>query len=298
MVKRIAAISVALFTLCASASLHAQDKSATNDSPQQAQTPAAAQQPAAAPQQAQAAPAAPEKETWKAPFGGTFNANFTFATDYSYRGISQTSRNPAFQMGFGYETAQISENIPISAYASAWGSNVIFPGTGATFELDTIAGLRLKALNEKLLVDLSWMRYNYPGSNPDIGFIEYGLLLGYDFDVAQLTFGLHYSPNFFANSGLAWYKQLLATVPLPFIKLHEDLAFKLFGSVGTQYVANNTAYGISSNNYWDWQVGLTMTAFTVDFSVSYVGTSVSPYQDCANTQNCANRVLFTVSKTF
>lgn len=273
-----------LFAFAASASTARSQDGPVGNSPQQAQ--------AAAPA------AAEEKPSWKGPFGGTFNANFTFATDYSYRGISQTMRNPAFQMGFGYETPQISDKIPVSAYISTWGSNVIFPGTGATFELDTIGGLRLKALNEKLLVDLSWMRYNYPGSVPDIGFQEYGLLVGYDFDVAQLTFGVHYSPNFFNSSGYAWYKQLLASVPLPFIKLHEDIAFKLFGSIGNQFVANNAAYGISSNNYWDWQTGLTMTAFTVDFSVSYIGTSVSSYQNCGNTQNCANRVLFTVSKTF
>ncbi|SKA32692.1 conserved hypothetical protein, partial [Enhydrobacter aerosaccus] len=138
----------------------------------QAQTQAPAQ-PAPPAQQTQPPAAAPaEKETWKGPFGGTFNANFAITTDYSYRGISQTQRNPAFQMGFGYETPQVSEKVPLSAYASLWGSNVSFPGTGASVEIDTVAGLRLKALNEKLLVDLSWMRYNYPGSTPDIGFIE------------------------------------------------------------------------------------------------------------------------------
>ena len=33
---------------------------------------------------------AEEKETWKGPFGGTFSAGMTIASDYSYRGISQT----------------------------------------------------------------------------------------------------------------------------------------------------------------------------------------------------------------
>ncbi|SKA26943.1 conserved hypothetical protein, partial [Enhydrobacter aerosaccus] len=161
MLKKIAAIGVGLFTLYAAGAVQAQDKPTQASSSDQQPT-----------QQAQTAAAPAEKETWKGPFGGTFNANFAIATDYSYRGISQTQRNPAFQMGFGYETPQVSEKVPLSAYASLWGSNVSFPGTGASFELDTIAGLRLKALNEKLLVDLSWMRYNYPGSTPDIGFIE------------------------------------------------------------------------------------------------------------------------------
>src|SRR5882757_6100684 len=41
------------------------------------------------------AQAAPEKETWNAPFGGSWTATFAFATDYSYRGISQTQRQVA-----------------------------------------------------------------------------------------------------------------------------------------------------------------------------------------------------------
>ena len=35
-------------------------------------------------------PAAPEKESWKAPFGGNFTAGFAVLNEYSYRGISQT----------------------------------------------------------------------------------------------------------------------------------------------------------------------------------------------------------------
>ena len=43
---------------------------------------------------------AEEKETWKGPFGGTFSAGMTIASDYSYRGISQTQRSFAFQPTF------------------------------------------------------------------------------------------------------------------------------------------------------------------------------------------------------
>ena len=242
---------------------------------------------------------AEDKPTWTGPFGGTFNASFAFVTDYSYRGISQTQRGVAGQMGFGYETPAVGEKVPLTGYLQAWGSNVNFPNSGASFELDTIVGARYKALNDKLLIDASFMRYNYPGAAQDtfFDFNEWGLLVGYDFDVVALTAGLHYSPNFFGNSGVGWYKQLLATVPLPFVKLNDNLAFKLFGSIGNQYVEKNANYGIPNNDYWDWQLGLTMTAFTVDFSVAYTGTNISS-QDCGNTQNCASRVLFMVSKTF
>ena len=78
----------------------------------QGQEQAQTQQPTPGQGPAQTTAAPPEKETWNAPFGGTFTATFAFATDYSYRGISQTSRQIAFQPAVTYETPTVSENVP------------------------------------------------------------------------------------------------------------------------------------------------------------------------------------------
>ena len=98
--------------------------SAFSQSPPASSKPSATPAPPAAPPAASPAPA--EKETWKAPFGGTFSATFAFATDYSYRGISQTQRQVAAQAAFGYETPSLSlgQDAALSAYVGAWGSNV------------------------------------------------------------------------------------------------------------------------------------------------------------------------------
>lgn len=248
---------------------------------------------------ASAAARAEDKPVWTGPFGGTFNAGFAVTSDYSYRGLSQTQRGVAGQATFGYETPAVSANIPLTGYLQAWGSNVSFPGTGASIELDTTAGVRYKALGDKLVFDASFLRYNYPGAaySANLDFNEYGLLISYDFDVVQLTGGLHYSPNFFGGSGVAWYKQLLATVPLNFIKVNDNVSFKLFGSIGSQYVEKNTLYGIPNNDYWDWQLGITMTAFTVDFSIAYTDTNID-VPGCGGTYNCDARAIFTIGKTF
>lgn len=242
---------------------------------------------------------ADDKPTWTGPFGGTFNASFAFTTDYSYRGISQTQRGVAGQVGFGYETPALSANVPLTAYLTAWGSNVNFPGSGASIEVDTIGGLRYKALNDKLVLDASFMRYNYPGAayNLRFDFSEWGFLATYDFDVVAVTAGLHYSPDFFGASGAGWYKQLLATVPLNFIKVNDNFAFKAFGSIGSQYVEKNALYGIPNNDYWDWQLGITMTAYTFDFSIAYTDTNID-IPGCGGTYNCEARAIFTISKTF
>ncbi|MGL1273876.1 TorF family putative porin, partial [Vibrio parahaemolyticus] len=83
-----------------------------------------------------------DKPVWKAPFGGTFTAGAAFITDYSYRGISQTQRQVAFQPTLTYETPTVSEKVTLSAYVGAWASNVYFPGTNAAAEIDLIAGFR------------------------------------------------------------------------------------------------------------------------------------------------------------
>jgi uncharacterized protein (TIGR02001 family) len=276
----------------------AQDKPAPQEGPgtaasQQAQSPT---QPPPAEKQP---PAAPEKETWKAPFGGTFTATFAFTTDYSYRGISQTARGVAVQPAFGYETAPVSENVLLSAYVGAWGSNVNFPGTGTTAEIDLLGGLKLKALNEKLTFDLGYIRYNYLSAPAALqfDFNEFGLVAAYDFGVAQVSAAIRYSPNFFANSGIAWYKWGQLSVPLSFIKINENVAFKAFGTVGNQYVERFTNYGIGNNNYWDWQLGLTATVYGFDLTIAYVDTNLD-VPNCGATMNCDARAIFTISKTF
>jgi uncharacterized protein (TIGR02001 family) len=260
--------------------------------PAQTQTPTSGQGPAQGTQ-------TPAKETWQAPFGGSWTATFAFATDYSYRGISQTQRQIAIQPSFTYETAAVSEKVPLSAYVGAWGSNVYFGNTNPTVaEIDLITGLRLKALEGKLTGDLGYIRYNYLGAPSDLfyDFNEFGLVLGYDFGVAQIQGAVRYSPNFFGNSGIAWYKWGQVSVPIPWT-FNENVAFKLYGTVGNQYVERFTNYGIGNNNYWDWQIGFTATVYGVDLTIAYIDTNLDvPY--CGNTMNCDARAVFTISKTF
>lgn len=290
-----------LFAIWAATSASAQDKSSPpqgsdKSRSQQAQT--SPSQPT--PQQADDKPAGPpDKEVWKAPFGGTWTATFAFATDYSYRGISQTQRQVAGQFALGYETAPVSETVRLSAYVGAWGSTVNFPNTGTSAEIDLLAGLRLKTLDDKLTFDLGYIRYNYLGAPADLyyDFNEFGLVVGYDFGFAQLQGAVRYSPNFFANSGIAWYKWGQLTVPLPFINLNDNISFKLFGTIGNQAVERFANYGIGYNNYWDWQVGLGVTVYGFDLSVAYVDTNLGVAQ-CANTMNCDARAVFMISKTF
>ena len=299
-----AVLAFGLFTIWSAGLASAQTPAATTaiegkgqiQGQSQAQAPA---QPTPGQGPAQTNEAPPEKEVWKAPFGGSWTATFAFATDYSYRGISQTQRQVAAQPSFTYETPTVSENVALSAYVGAWGSNVYFGNTNPTIaEIDLIAGLRLKAFDGKFTGDLGYIRYNYLGAPSDLfyDFNEFGLVLGYDFGVAQVQGAVRYSPNFYANSGIAWYKWGQVTLPIPYT-FNENFAFKIYGAVGNQYVERFTNYGIGNNNYWDWQIGFTATVYGVDLSIAYVDTNLDP-GTCAATMNCDARAIFTISKTF
>lgn len=112
-------------------------------------------------------------EQWHAPFGGAFSAYFTAASDYSFAGISQTRLGPAIQVGLDYRTADLTSTFPVWLYLSAWGSNINFPTTGEGVELDLAGGVKLRALDRKLSVDLGYIRYLYPGIPASYGY-EYG----------------------------------------------------------------------------------------------------------------------------
>ena len=302
LLKNFAKCTFGLFTICAISSANAQTptaKATTNTEVvapgQQAQTPTQAPGQGPAP----AAPETPPKETWNAPFGGSWTATFAAATDYSYRGISQTQRQVAFQPSFTYETPTVSEKVLLSAYLGAWGSNVYFGNTNPTIaEVDVITGFRLKALDSKLTADLGYIRYNYLGGPSELfqDFNEFGLVVGYDFGVAAVQGAVRYSPNFFANSGIAWYKWAQVSVPIPYT-FNENVAFKLYGTIGNQYVERFTNYGIGNNNYWDWQIGFTATVWGVDLTIAYIDTNLD-VPNCGATMNCDARAIFTISKTF
>ena len=91
---------------------------------------------------------------------------------------------------------------------------------------------------------------------------------------------MRYSPNFFGNSGIAWYKWGQVTVPLPSSTSTRTSPSSCIGTIGNQYVERFTNYGIGNNNYWDWQIGFTATVYGVDLTIAYIDTNLD-VADCA-----------------
>jgi uncharacterized protein (TIGR02001 family) len=97
------------------------------------------------------------------------SANVSLASEYVYRGISQTREKLALQGGFDYAHAS-------GLYAGVWGSNISWLedlGAGvnsSSMELDLYAGYKGK-ISDDFSYDVGYLRYEYPASYP-AGFVS------------------------------------------------------------------------------------------------------------------------------
>jgi uncharacterized protein (TIGR02001 family) len=217
----------------------------------------------------------------------TFTGNVGFATDYLYRGISQTSGKPALQGGFDYSHAS-------GLYAGTWASNVSWiqdglnvPGalttTSAGLEIDVYGGYKGTVMGD-LGFDVGVLTYNYPGHNKTPGGIIkqdtqelYGAL-----SWKWLT--VKYSHSLGALFG--WAKTDDAGVtPFPFQKtsgsgyLEANLAFDLGNGWGvTGHAGHQKVKGYGNASYSDYKLGATKDVGFGTFGLALSSTNAK--DDC------------------
>lgn len=83
---------------------------------------------------------------------GEVSSNFTFSSNYFWRGMTQTMDGPAYSGGFDYSHES-------GFYAGTWGSNVAFGGAG--LELDLYAGYAGET-EGGFGYDIGYIQYAYP----------------------------------------------------------------------------------------------------------------------------------------
>ena len=223
----------------------------------------------------------------------TVSGNIALATDYTFRGLSQTDNHPTVQGGFDVAAG--------SFYAGAWASNVDF-GFGESIELDVYGGYKF-ALGPVGL-DVGVIGYLYPGAADDgisqgTGELDYweGYVKGSVTPADGFTLGgaFYYSPEFTAETGAAYYAEIngaYAFAP----------NFSVSGAYGYQDIDNVFGvFGDASDSYSTYNVGGTYSNWGLGFDLRYVGTSVDasdPIVVSAFTtdQKADDRVVFSVKK--
>ena len=221
-----------------------------------------------------------------------FSATTTLASDYVFRGISNTDGDPAIQGSFDYEHET-------GLYAGAWASNVKFRENAgmdavdtvqeATIEIDYYAGFAGEFGNG-ISWDIGALYYSYPGAENDLDYDYWEAMgaLGHTFEALTLEpeigAEVYYSPEYFGNSGDATYVSGMLGLSLP-------REFGLNFSIGRQWFHDD-----SSLNYTDWKVGITRTLRGFDLEVAYTDTDLSK-ADCDDTDICEGRAVLSISRT-
>lgn len=218
--------------------------------------------------------------------GLTVTATPAVATDYLFRGISQTRNRPAIQL-----TLDVQHETGL--YVGAFASNVAFPGSNARQELDLLAGYRLAAGN--LALDLGGVWYTYPGYDTPDGSHEYNYAEviakgSYTLDPVKFAGALAWSPDFYFESGSAVYLEGGADVALPF-------AVTLSGRYGYQWIDRNPRYG--APDYANWSIAVSREVLGgVLLSIGYYDTNLSKNDCFAGAKLCDARALVMLSRPF
>lgn len=276
-----------------------------------------------------AAPAMAEDDAGKF-LGGEFSANVAIATDYTFRGISQNSGDPAVSGGIDWASDLF--------YVGTWASTVDFnddlvnPFTdevisdGSQLELDLYFGYT-PSLGD-LSLDFGFTYYLYPGAPqgeddvivpgvldvdqqaladalgvaagdvlidfPDQNYVELKAGGTYPVGPAEIGFNLTYSPDYYFETGDVLIPSASLSFPLggsvPFAG--SDLSFAFSGQIGYLAFLDNDipSGGGFGEDYWDFGAGVTATWFGIDFDARYIDT----FSLAGN----GSTGIFTISKSF
>lgn len=198
----------------------------------------------------------------------------TLATEYDFRGLTQTDEDPALQLSLDYSDAN-------GWYIGAWATNVDYPGFDGSVELDLYTGFAGET-ESGLGWDVGFIYYAFPGSDntatkekiegfPEIyGTLSHGIFSG----------TLWYSNDYEGTSENAFYLEGNAAIPLP-----RDLSLNLHAG----YAFGDYWSDVDGDEYWNYSAGIGYRLDQFDLELKYVATDRDDSDD---------RFIFSVSTTF
>ena len=219
--------------------------------------------------------ATPEPPADKAETEGLkFSAKAGFATDYVYRGVTLSDRNPAAGAAFEATWSHF--------YAWAAAASVRLP-TRPDAELSFGGGLRHTFGNTDF--DLGVSYFAYPGMIPGASSIDYweAALRGERKLTEQLTWagGFAWSPNVSNTGAWSWYAASGFGYDLPKQWLPPDLGVSLSAAAGYSWFGDQSLElgGFPLPAYLNWHAGVTFTYKAVNLDLRYHDTNLSK-EDC------------------
>lgn len=188
------------------------------------------------------------------------SANVSLATDYVWRGVSQTSENPAISGGFDWAP---SDNF----YVGTWASNVDF-GDVENIEVDLYAGWTTE-LSSGLSVDIGFIQYLFFDDANDADANEIYGGLGYNGFSGKLSYDVD-NKNLYAEAGYD---------------------YELSSGLGLGFHIGN--YDLDAGeDYTDYSISLSGSYKGLDYGLAYTDTDID------NDVNADGRFVLAISRSF
>ena len=237
---------------------------------------------------------APPPPAWDLAFGAAI------ASDYRFRGISQSNRQPSVS---AYFEPRYNFNPDLQIYAGIAGASIDFPNRAAA-EIDFYAGIR--PTFGKLALDIGLLYYWYPGgqcyhgtaafctTNPallntnvikkDLSFLE-GYIRGiYSVtDAFQLGFNAYFTDSFLNSGADGTYAS--GTAKYTFPAFTNGVAVYVSGEYGYQWLGTSDSFysiagvpgalGINYKDYATWNVGIGFTYKVLALDLRYIDTNLN-----------------------
>lgn len=217
----------------------------------------------------------------------TVTGTVGLTTDYRFRGVSQSDREPAIQ-------GSVTLNHESGFYGGFWASNLAGWGAfgGSNMELDLIGGFKLPVGEGGTLdVGLTW--YMYPAGASETDFAEPYVKLSGTAGPLSLTAGVAYGPSqqalgrwYFTGADAAagvfndegdkgdnlylWGDAATALPGTP-VTLKGHIGY----SDGNPGLGPNATSVAPTGKYFDWLLGADVTFAPLTFGVAYVDTDIS-----------------------
>ncbi len=202
------------------------------------------------------------------------SGNVAIATDYVFRGYSQTDERGAIQGGFDVDFGN-------GFYVGTWASNVSL-GT-ATSEMDFYGGYAFDVA-EGVSLDLGVVQFIYPGEETAANYVEYVATVS----VADFSAGLVYSSDYFGDgNGSATVLNLDYSTSVA-----EDVSVDVHLGMTT---TDEDGLVDDDDGYIDYMIGANYDVANVTLSLAYYGTDVD--NDDAAEGAADDRIVFSISKS-
>ena len=227
-------------------------------------------------------PPPPATPVFDIAFGGAI------ASDYNFRGISQSDRGPSVS---AYFEPRFNINPNLQLYAGIAGASVKL-ATDPAAEIDFYAGIRPTL--GPVAFDFGWIYYYYPRERAIDGLIiavpslnttiantdfweVYGKAAWTVNDVVTVGANLYYSPSWLNSGADGTYASLTGKVTAPSTFLPAGIGFYLSAEFGHYWLGTTDlvpgvfvdltgtqGWDLPDYNYWNLGVGFTWKAFTLD----------------------------------